>query len=75
KEAFNQIDRYHRDAFRVGSGLFQYVQIFIISNGVDTKYYANNRANHFEQTFFWTDEKNNPLKALEKFTDAFLKVC
>ncbi|HHC2755903.1 TPA: type I restriction endonuclease subunit R [Klebsiella pneumoniae] len=75
KEAFNQIDRYHRDAFWVGSGLFQYVQIFIISNGVDTKYYANNRANHFEQTFFWTDEKNNPLKALEKFTDAFLKVC
>jgi type I restriction enzyme R subunit len=47
KEAFNQIDRYHRDAFWVGSGLFQYVQIFIISNGVDTKYYANNRANHF----------------------------
>jgi type I restriction enzyme R subunit len=57
KEAFNQIDRYHRDAFWVGSGLFQYVQIFIISNGVDTKYYANNRANHFEQTFFWTDER------------------
>ncbi|MDE1482540.1 type I restriction endonuclease subunit R [Xenorhabdus bovienii] len=75
KEAFNQIDRYHRDAFWVGSGLFQYVQIFIISNGVDTKYYANNRANHFEQTFFWTDEKNEPIKSLEKFSDAFLKVC
>lgn len=75
KEAFNQIDRYHRDAFWVGSGLFQYVQLFIISNGVDTKYYANNRANHFEQTFFWTDEKNEPIKSLEKFTEAFLKVC
>lgn len=75
KEAFNQIDRYHRDAFWVGSGLFQYVQIFIISNGVDTKYYANNRANHFEQTFFWTDEKNELIKSLEKFADAFLKVC
>lgn len=75
KEAFNQIDRYHRDAFWVGSGLFQYVQIFIISNGVDTKYYANNRANHFEQTYFWTDEKNEPIKALDKFAEAFLKVC
>lgn len=75
KEAFNQIDRYHRDAFWVGSGLFQYVQIFIISNGVDTKYYANNRANHFEQTYFWTDEKNEQIKALDKFAEAFLKVC
>ncbi|OJB94436.1 type I restriction endonuclease subunit R [Yersinia ruckeri] len=75
KEAFNQIDRYHRDAFWVGSGLFQYVQIFIISNGVDTKYYANNRANHFEQTYFWSDEKNEPIKALDKFAEAFLKVC
>lgn len=75
KEAFNQIDRYHRDAFWVGSGLFQYVQIFIISNGVDTKYYANNRTNHFEQTYFWTDEKNEPIKALDKFAEAFLKVC
>ncbi|MGF7449526.1 DEAD/DEAH box helicase family protein, partial [Klebsiella michiganensis] len=55
--------------------LFQYVQLFIISNGVDTKYYANNRANHFEQTFFWTNEKNEPIKSLEKFTEAFLKVC
>ena len=75
KEAFNQIDRYHRDAFWVGSGLFQYVQIFIISNGVDTKYYANNRSNHFEQTYFWTDEKNEPIKALDKFAEVFLKVC
>lgn len=75
KEAFNQIDRYHRDAFWVGNGLFQYVQIFIISNGVDTKYYANNRANHFEQTYFWTDEKNEPIKALDKFAEALLKVC
>lgn len=75
KEAFNQIDRYHRDAFWVGSGLFQYVQIFVISNGVDTKYYANNRANHFEQTYFWTDEKNEPIKALDKFAESFLKVC
>ena len=41
KEAFNQIDRYQRDCFWAGSGLFEYVQIFIISNGTHTKYYSN----------------------------------
>ena len=43
KEAFNQINRYQRHSFWASSGLFQYVQIFVISNGVNTKYYANNR--------------------------------
>ena len=75
KEAFHQIDRYHRDAFWVGSGLYQFVQIFIISNGVDTKYYANNRKFHFEQTFFWTDVNNEPIKNLSDFADSFLRVC
>ena len=41
KEAFNQIDHYQRDSFWAGSGLFEYVQIFIISNGANTKYYSN----------------------------------
>ncbi len=41
KEAFNQINRYQRDSFWVGSGLFEYVQIFVISNGTNTKYYSN----------------------------------
>ncbi|WP_196602853.1 type I restriction endonuclease, partial [Pectinatus frisingensis] len=41
KEAFNQIDRYQRDSFWAGSGLFEYVQIFVISNGTHTKYYSN----------------------------------
>ena len=41
REAFNQIDRYHRDSFWAGSGLFEYVQIFVISNGTNTKYYSN----------------------------------
>jgi len=41
REAFNQIDRYQRDSFYAGSGLFEYVQIFVISNGTDTKYYSN----------------------------------
>lgn len=47
REAFNQIKRYHRDSFWAGSGLFEYVQIFVISNGTLTKYYANTvRATH-----------------------------
>ena len=41
REAFSQIDRYQRDSFWAGSGLFEYVQIFVISNGVNTKYYSN----------------------------------
>ncbi|TQJ49345.1 type I restriction endonuclease subunit R [Phycicoccus sp. SLBN-51] len=41
REAFNQIDRYHRESFWTGSGLFEYVQIFVISNGTLTKYYSN----------------------------------
>ena len=41
REAFNQINRYHRDSFSAGSGLFEYVQIFVISNGTNTKYYSN----------------------------------
>lgn len=41
KEAFNQINRYHRDAFGIDNGLFDYVQLFVISNGTETKYYSN----------------------------------
>ena len=41
KEAFNQINRYQRDSFWAGSGLYEYVQIFVISNGTNTKYYSN----------------------------------
>jgi len=49
KEAFNQINRYQRDSFWSDSGLFEYVQLFVISNGVDTKYYSNTtRWNHIK---------------------------
>jgi type I restriction enzyme R subunit len=61
KEAFNQINRYQRHSFGSNSALFQYVQIFVISNGVNTKYYANNRHQSFKQTFFWTDKDNKRL--------------
>lgn len=73
KEAFNQINRYQRHSFWVNSGLFQYIQIFVISNGVDTKYYANNRRQSFKQTFCWADVNNRNITDLNKFTDAFLK--
>src|SRR5699024_5507100 len=75
KEAFHQIDRYHRDAFWVGSGLYLFTQIFIISNGVNTKYYANNKSLSFEQTFFWADKENNLITHLHAFTAEFLKPC
>ncbi len=72
KEAFNQINRYQRHSFWTNSGLYQYVQIFVISNGVNTKYYANNRKQSFKQTFFWADEKNRNVSDLAKFADLFL---
>jgi type I restriction enzyme R subunit len=75
KVAFHQINRYQRDSYNAGAGLFQYVQLFIISNGVDTKYFANNSKQSFEQTFVWTDEKNQRLSDLHEFTSAFLKQC
>ena len=50
KEAFNQINRYQRDSFWAGCGLYEYVQIFVISNGTNTKYYSNTtRANHLKE--------------------------
>jgi type I restriction enzyme, R subunit len=76
KEAFNQINRYQRHSFGANTALFQYVQIFIISNGVNTKYYANNRNQSFKQTFYWTDVENKRLtNILNGFTEAFLEPC
>ncbi len=75
KEAFNQINRYHRHSFASETGLFQYVQLFVISNGVNTKYYANNRRQSFKQTFYWTDAHNNAITRLEDFAEAFLEKC
>ncbi len=76
KEAFNQINRYQRHSFGANAALFQYVQIFVISNGVNTKYYANNRHQSFKQTFFWTDKQNKRLSnILNGFTSTFLEPC
>ena len=76
KEAFNQVNRYQRHSFGSSSALFQYIQIFIISNGVNTKYYANNRYQSFKQTFYWTDKENKRLtNILNGFTTDFLEPC
>jgi len=72
KEAFNQINRYQRHSFWSNHGLFQYVQLFVISNGVNTKYLANNALQSVKQTFFWSDVNNKNIKELTDFTAAFL---
>jgi len=76
KEAFNQVNRYQRHSFSSSYGLFQYIQIFVISNGVNTKYYANNRFQSFKQTFYWTDIENKRLtNILNGFASDFLEKC
>ncbi|MFY9244076.1 MAG: type I restriction endonuclease, partial [Polaribacter sp.] len=72
KEAFNQINRYQRHTFWSNRGLFQYVQLFIISNGVNTKYLANNALQSVKQTFYWSDIHNKNITELQDFTNAFL---
>lgn len=76
-EAHRQILRYKSHSFRSGSALFQYVQIFVISNGVNTKYFANNRlqALNFKQTFYWADEQNDKITNLSDFAETFLEPC
>ena len=76
KKAFEQINSYQRQSYASNGGLFQYVQIFVISNGVNTKYFANNPKQSFQQTFFWTDAQNKRLnQLLQEFTPAFLEPC
>ncbi|MED7818424.1 MULTISPECIES: type I restriction endonuclease subunit R [unclassified Francisella] len=75
KEAFNQVNRYQRHSFGFNSALFNYVQIFVISNGVNTKYYANNKKQSFKQTFYWADENNKLMTNLAQFTKYFLEKC
>jgi type I restriction enzyme, R subunit len=77
KEAFNQTNRYQRHSYQAGNGLFQFIQLYVISNGVNTKYYANNpiKARSFKQTFYWADIKNNIITQLSQFTEQFLEPC
>ena len=75
RKAFNQIQRYQKDSFASNHALFQYVQIFIVSNGVNTKYYANSPKQSFKQTFFWSKENNSNITQLTDFANVFLEPC
>lgn len=71
KEAFNQIERYRRHSYK---GLYRYIQCFVITNGVDTKYFSNSdKPLNFNFTFFWSDEKNTRISNLSKFTESFFE--
>ncbi len=76
-EAHRQILRYKSHSFNSGAGLFQLVQLFVISNGVNTKYFANNRlrALNYKQTFYWANEDNSKITQLSEFADTFLEPC
>lgn len=75
KVAFHQVNRYQHDSYDAGAGLFLYVQLFIISNGVNTKYFSNNKQQSFQQTFYWADKENKRLSDLHEFSSEFLKPC
>lgn len=83
KEAFNQIKRYSGTGFTGAEGLFDYVQIFVISNGTLTRYYGNTarsnlfgsnekRIKSYELTNVWADQKNRQFHSLEQFTNSFM---
>lgn len=74
KKAFNQIKRYHLHSYK---GIFQYIQLIVISNGVNTKYFANNnfRDLNYKITFFWKDKDNKNISNLDDFAETFLEKC
>lgn len=72
KQAYNQIQRYHKTSFH---GLFDYIQIFVISNGVNTRYFANNPNQGFKFTFNWTTKTNEPFNELSLFAADFFDKC
>ncbi|CYV31938.1 TPA: type I restriction endonuclease subunit R [Streptococcus suis] len=75
REAFNQVHRYSKESFNEENSLFNYLQLFIISNGTDTRYFANTtkrNKNSFDFTMNWALKNNNPIKDLKDFTATFL---
>ena len=72
KQAYNQIQRYHKTSFH---GLFDYIQIFVISNGVNTRYFANNPNCGYKFTFNWTLKNNEAVNDLSTFAVDFFDKC
>ncbi|WP_422404724.1 type I restriction endonuclease subunit R [Mammaliicoccus sp. JADD-157] len=72
-EAFNQIERYRRQNY---TGLFRYIQLFVVSNKMETRYYANSDREIFKgQMFYWSNEQNERINYLKDFIEAFLEPC
>ncbi|WP_296886990.1 type I restriction endonuclease subunit R [uncultured Methanobrevibacter sp.] len=72
KQAFRQIQRYQLHSYH---NLFNYIQIFVISNGINTKYFANNSKLNYNFTFFWKDKENRNITSLTEFASTFLEKC
>lgn len=76
REAFNQIHRYSKESFNAKNSLYKYIQIFVISNGTDSRYFTNTverNKNSFDFTMNWANAKNTLIKDLKDFTATFLQ--
>ncbi|MGL4956021.1 MAG: type I restriction endonuclease subunit R [Bacteroidales bacterium] len=76
REAFNQVHRYSKESFNSKNSLFKYIQIFVISNGTDSRYFANTverNKNSFDFTMNWAKADNTLIKDLKDFTATFFQ--
>ncbi|PTE74349.1 type I restriction endonuclease subunit R [Staphylococcus devriesei] len=72
-EAFNQVMRYRKQNY---TGLFRYIQLFVISNGIETRYISNNDGEIYKShMFYWSDKNNKRINTLNDFTETFLRPC
>lgn len=76
REAFHQVHRYSKESFNCENSLFKYIQVFVISNGTDSRYFANTverNKNSFDFTMNWARANNAPIKDLKDFTETFFQ--
>lgn len=76
REAFNQVHRYSKESFNSDNSLFKYIQVFVISNGTDSRYFANTverNKNSFDFTMNWANAKNTVIKDIKDFTETFFQ--
>lgn len=76
REAFNQVHRYSKESFNVNNSLYKYIQVFVISNGTDSRYFANTverNKNSFDFTMNWAKANNTLIKDLKDFTATFFQ--
>ena len=76
REAFNQVHRYSKESFNTNNSLYKYIQVFVISNGTDSRYFANTverNKNSFDFTMNWAKANNSLIKDLKDFTATFFQ--